>query len=40
MVSFKKNDNRTYYHISKKHIQKYVDEFTFRFITKGYADYQ
>lgn len=30
----------TYYHISKKHIQKYVDEFTFRFNTKGYTDYQ
>ena len=30
----------TYYHISKKHIQKYVDEFTFRFNTRKYTDFE
>lgn len=30
----------TYYHVSKKHMQKYVDEFIFRFNTKYHSDYQ
>lgn len=28
----------TYYHVSKKHMQKYIDEFTFRFNTKDCTD--
>ncbi len=28
----------TYYNVSKKHLQKYVDEFIFRFNTKKYSD--
>lgn len=28
----------TYYHISRKHIQKYIDEFTFRFNTRKSTD--
>lgn len=28
----------TYYHISRKHIQKYIDEFTFRFNTRKCTD--
>lgn len=30
----------TYYHVSKKHMQKYVDEFVFRFNTKYHSDNQ
>ena len=35
---FKRTIFGTYYHVSKKHMQKYVDEFTFRFNTKDYTD--
>ena len=28
----------TYYKVSKKHMQKYVDEFVFRFNTRNYSD--
>ena len=27
-----------YYKVSKKHMQKYVDEFVFRFNTRNYSD--
>ena len=30
----------TYYHVNKKHMQKYVDEFVFRFNTKYHSDNQ
>ncbi len=30
----------TYYHVSKQHMQKYVDEFVFRFNTKKSTDYE
>lgn len=30
----------TYFKVSRKHMQKYIDEFTFRFNTRDYTDYQ
>lgn len=30
----------TYYQVSKKHLQRYVDEFTFRFNTRNLGDFE
>lgn len=39
-AQFKRTVAGTYFHISKKHMQKYVDEFAYRFNTRGYTDNQ
>ncbi len=37
---FKRMILGTYYHVSKKYIQKYVDEYIFRFNTRNHSDSQ
>lgn len=37
---FKRMIFGVYYHVSRKHMQKYIDEFVFRFNTRNYSDSQ
>lgn len=37
---FKRMVNGTYYHMSRKHLQKYVDEFVFRYNTRKCSKYE
>ena len=37
---FKRMVNGTYYHMSRKHLQKYVDEFVFRYNTRKCGKYE
>lgn len=37
---FKRRLKGTYIRVSKKHLQKYVDEFVFRFNTRNFTDSQ
>ncbi|MBD3251831.1 hypothetical protein GF380_05280 [Candidatus Uhrbacteria bacterium] len=36
---FKRGYNGTYHHMSKKHLQRYVDEFAYRWNVRGDMDY-
>ena len=38
--TLKRTIKGTYIHVSKKHMQKYVDEFVFRFNTRNFSDSQ
>ena len=37
---FKRTIFGTYYKVSKKHLQRYVDEFVFRFNTRSETDFE
>lgn len=37
---FKRMVTGTYYHMSRQHLQKYVDEFVFRYNTRNYSKYE
>lgn len=39
-TTFKRTIKGTYIHVSKKYMQRYVDEFVFRFNTRNYSDSQ